>query len=142
MSKSVSWLILPRESGICPFKLFSERIKLVSFARFEIDEGIWPLKLLDEKSKSVICVRLQREAGMDLEKLHWERYKLFKALRLLLQSGSWPEKLVQERSRNWRELVTLKFGSFPVSLILARKLSFCRFGRWKMFSENFPCRWQ
>ena len=68
-------------------KLLNERSKKLSRSNFRKNHGLWPPKLLCERSKKVICVRLERSVGYDLVKLHLLRYNFLKDFKLMIRLG-------------------------------------------------------
>jgi hypothetical protein len=70
-------------------KLLELRSNKLRFTRFARDDGMRPLKLLNERSNAVSCVRLPSRARFDLLlMLQLLRYRFFNDFRLLIKSLS------------------------------------------------------
>ena len=98
--------------------LLYERSKKLSRSNFRKNHGIWPPKLLCERSKEVICVRLGRSVGYDPVKLHLLRYNFLKDFNLMIRLGKSIGNLVLERPKALRGLLQLCYGREPIRLWL------------------------
>jgi hypothetical protein len=95
-------------SGISEERELLERFNATSCVRLEIDAGMLPVKLLNERSSTVRFFQAEKSNGNEPEKeLSW-RCNPVREVRLAKSGGNGPVNPLARRLRIWREVSRLR----------------------------------
>lgn len=125
------------DDGMAPLKRLWERSKCARFFAMPND-GIGPVKLLNDKSMYLSSIRFDNELGSIPLKLLLERSNSDKCLMLPMVYGNAPEKLVILTLKVWRSPLDGNSGNEPWRLVLNVKSINDNVPRWKIFCGNLP----